>query len=120
MTMGCKDVPLIEFFDAIDDGVDIFARCLGITVATNQPDDIVEIAIALSHVAAPGPALRWPVLQGFLHPTFIGADVAQINWSEQHLKTLLGRFANYPIGMLEVFFIGRGEIARRGKGSFAE
>src|SRR5215471_12472191 len=112
-------MPVVEFLDAASDGVHVFARLVRVAVAAHEPDQVVEIAIPLADVPAPGEAILRAIGERFLDPPFVGTGVTQVNRREKYLYAFLSRLADDPVGVLEIFFIGGGEIPGSGEGAFA-
>lgn len=111
MTVGGEDMPGVEFLDSLDDGVDIFAGRVRIVIAPDEPHNVVEGSITLADITSPVAALPGTIGESFVEPSFVGADVAQINRREKYLNSFLRRLAKDPVGVFEILFVGRGKIA---------
>src|SRR5882757_6632372 len=105
MAMRAEDVTLVELLDALHDGIDTLTCGVGISIAANQPDDVVEACVALADVTSPIPAFLRTVCQYLLDPAFIGADVSEVNRRQKNLDAFFCRFANDPIRVSEVFLV---------------
>src|SRR5882757_1250785 len=105
MAMRAEDVTLVELLDALHDGIDTLTSGVGISISTDQPDDVVEARIALANVTSPIPAFLRTVCQHLFDPAFIRADVAEVNRRQKNLDAFFCRFANDPIRVSEVFLV---------------
>ena len=79
VAMSREDVALVVFLDALNHSIDILSGLFRVPISAHDPHDIVEFPVSFADVASPIPAFLGAVRQSFFHPTFFGADVAQIN-----------------------------------------
>src|SRR5271165_3274207 len=117
MTMSAEEMPLIKFFDTQHNGIYTVAGRVGISISANQPHNVVEARVALAHIASPIPAFLRTVCQDLFYPTFVGADITQVDRSQENLDSLFRGLADYPIRVFKVFFIGGREVSRNREGA---
>ena len=115
MAVRRQEMAVVGFLDPLGNRIDRIPGFVGIAVTADDPEDIVEPAIALADVSSPVACLLRPVGLEFFDPSFLRADVAEVDRRQKNLNSIFLRFANYPVGMLEVFFIGSRKITGRGK-----
>jgi len=111
MTVSREQMPVIKLLDTLRYGVQVFAGLVRIAVAAHHLDQVIEVAVTLSDVAAPAAALLRAIRQCFLDPPFVRADVTQVDGGQENLDALLGGFADDPVYVLEVLLVGRGKVA---------
>ena len=110
MAVRGHQVAVVRLLDPLRDGVDIFACLVRITVASDNPDDVVEPAITIPDISPPVVGLLRAIGEKFLDPAFLGTDIAEINRRQENLQPFFLRFSDHPVGVLEILFIRSGKI----------
>src|SRR5437879_1672901 len=86
MAVRGQQVAVVRLLDPLHDGVDIFACLVRITVASDNPDDVVESAITFPYISPPVASLLRAIGEKFLDPAFLGTDIAEINRRQENLQ----------------------------------
>src|ERR1700738_1260173 len=111
MAVCGEQMAIVELLDTLRHGIHAFASCVRVAVAADYPEDVVKAAIPLANVPAPVTGFLRTVGENLIHPTLFGADVPEVYRCQEYLDALLPCVADHPVGMLEILFIGSGEIS---------